>query len=146
MKRFLVVFVLVAASLGLLAAPAFAATSPVPTFQTMNGWWGSRSAQVAQPFTFNFRIYHPDPAAVVTDGEIVIFKSQTHKYVTTIPLPDAFVYSTEYDGYLPAPTMYFTWTWSLPTGSYDWYARVTVAGTQNTGVIDGRVNAVKRLR
>lgn len=144
--KVLLVCLVAACILPVHAAPALAATSPVPTFQTMNGWWGGLSVQVGQPFTFNFRIFHPDPSAAVTDGEIVIFKSQTLRYVTTIPLPDDFVYSTEYDGYLPAPVMYFPWTWNLPSGSYSWYARVTVAGVQNTGVIDGRVDAVKRLR
>jgi len=42
-------------------------------FQTST-WWDPSPAVTGQPLTFGFMVFHPDPGAVVTSGQIVVMR------------------------------------------------------------------------
>jgi hypothetical protein len=122
----------------LAAAPA--ARAEVMPFQTMAyDSEAALNAVAGQPHTFQFWLWHPDPDAVVTSGEIVFYRfvddgvSWYHEYVTSVPITGIARYKVETDWSSTVPGNTFVWPeLGLMPGLYEWCALVTVNGETNT--------------
>lgn len=123
---------------GVLAAAPAAWGADVP-FQT----WAYDSeaalkAVTGQPHEFQFWLWHPDPDAVVTSGEIVFYRavddgvSWYHEYVASVPIT-GIDYTIKHDWTDTPPENSFTWPeLGLMPGQYEWGVLVTVDGVTNT--------------
>lgn len=121
-------------------------TPPMP-FETLTNAPYPDSVVMGQGHAFRFWVFHPDPTAVVTAGQVVFTAAKTRQYVTSVPITgiSSYVIETDwtYDG-TPAPNVFYWSSCALPVGSYRWYVLVTVDGAQNTMHDDATLTVTRR--
>jgi hypothetical protein len=136
MNRCTELFVACLLALVLVLGTAPVAEAKTEGFQTLT--WDASPAVTGQPLTFRFGVFHPDPNAVVTSGQIIFTREAweglilTHEFVGAVPITGTDI-GRETDPNPEQPKNTFVWPeCTFMPGDYEWHVLVTVAGETNT--------------